>query len=347
MESYDKEMVKSILLVMTTGIGDTLLSTPAVSTIRASFPDKIIGVLYHSRNRDLLIYNEDIDIFIEYPGKGKKVLRVVRELRKHKFDVAIVLHGNDPDILPLAYLSGAKHIIGNCNSKFNFLLSKGVPAKDLVRHTIEHRLESAKVIGANQFVYAMKLNIPYEQHLEAENFLKKHALLNCRLIGFVPVGSNYRNRWPCEYFSRLGDLLYEYDRSLRILVFGGKSDHEIISEVADRMSIKPVCLNGSLSLIKTAAILNRCDVVISNDTGLLHMAIALKVPVIAIYGAASPRLTGPYKCSSWNVSLRKVDSDCDIDEVCFNNSCGTVKCLRNILPRQVFDIIKREFLENL
>jgi len=343
MQSYDKGIVRRILLIMTTGIGDTLMCTPAISTIRFSFPDKLIGVLYHRRNRDLIIYNDDIDIFIEYPGKGRKVLSVVRELRKHKFDVAVVLHGNDPDIVPLAYLSGAKYIIGNCDSKFNFLLSQGIPSKGLLKHTIEYRLDSAKAIGADQLFYSMKLNIPYEQELKAQILLEKFSLPNYRLIGFVPVGSNYRNRWPSEYFARLGNMLCEYDKNIRILLFGGKADQKIISHVARGMRVKPVCFNGSLSLVEAAAMLKRCDAVISNDTGLMHMALALKVPVVAIYGAASPKLTGPYRCSSMHVILRKVD--CDINEVCFDDSCGTVNCLRNILPGEVFNILKRDIFE--
>jgi len=340
--TYDKATVEKILLIMTTGIGDTLMCTPAVSTIRASFPDRVIGVLYHKRNRDLVIYNDDIDIFIKYHGKWKKVLRVVKELRRHKFDVAIVLHGNDPDIVPLAYLSGAKHIIGNCDSKFNFLLSQGIPAKSLAKHTIEHRLESTKAIGADQLVYSMKLNVPYEKEHRTQILAEKLSLLNHSLIGFVPVGSNYRNRWPWEYFARLGNILCEYDRNIKILLFGGKADQETISRVARGIRVKSVCFSGSLSLIKTVSMLKRCNVVICNDTGLMHMALALKVPVIAIYGAASPKLTGPYRCSSWSMTLRKVD--CDIDEVCFNDSCRTVKCLKSILPEEVFDILKREVL---
>ena len=339
---YDKGTVKKILLIMTTGIGDTMMCTPAVSTIRASFPDKVIGGLYHRRNKDLVIYNDDIDVFIEYPGKGKKVLKVMRELRQYRFDVAVVLQGNDPDIVPLAYLSGAKHIIGNRNSKFNFLLSQGIPSAGLLKHTIEYRLDSARAIGADQLVYSMKLNVPCERELKAQTLLKKLSLLSHRLIGFVPVGSNLRNRWPCEYFARLGNILCEYDENIKILLFGGKADKEIISHVAHGMRVEPVCFNGSLPLIETAAVLKECDVVISNDTGLMHMALALKVPVVVVYGAASPRLTGPYRCTSFHVTLRKVD--CDINEVCFDDSCGTVKCLRNISPDEVFGILKAEVL---
>ncbi len=341
--NYDKASVRRILLIMTTGIGDTLLCTPAVSTIRASFPDSVIGVLYHKRNKDLVVHNDDIDVLVEYPGKGKKVLKVIRQLRQYRFDVAVILHGNDPDIVPLAYLSGARYILGNRNSKLNFLLSKGIPSKGLDRHTIEYRLDSAKAIGADRFVYSMKLTVPNEQELSAQMLLERRSLLNHKLIGFVPVGSNYRNRWPREYFTMLGNMLCEYDNSIRILVFGGKADRKIISHVSNGMRVKPICLNGSMSLIETAALLQKCQVVVSNDTGLMHMALALRVPVIAIYGAASPRLTGPYRCSTFHATLRRID--CDIDEVCFDNSCRTVRCLRNILPHEVLGVLKTEVLE--
>lgn len=337
---YDRGTVKKILLIMTTGIGDTMMCTPAVSTIRASFPDKVIGGLYHRRNKDLVIYNDDIDIFIEYPGKGKKVLKVMRKLRQYRFDVAVVLQGNDPDIVPLAYLSGAKHIIGNRNSKFNFLLSQGIPSAGSLKHTIEYRLDSARAIGADQLVYSMKLNVPYERELKAQTLLKKLSLLNDRLIGFVPVGSNFRNRWPCEYFARLGNILCEYDKNIKILLFGGKADKEIISHVAHGMRVNPVCLNDSLSLIETAAMLKRCDAIVSNDTGLLHIALALKVPVIAVYGAASPELTGPYRHKHWYKIVRKIS--CEVDKVCYDSSCESIECLRSIKPEEVFNIMKEK-----
>lgn len=342
MSSYDKRLVKRVLLIMTTGIGDTMMCTPAVSTIRASFPNRLIGVLYHKRNRDLIVYNDDIDIFVEYPGKGKKVIRVIRELRQHRFDVAVILHGNDPDIVPLAYLSGARHIIGNCHSGFSFLLSRGIPSKGLEKHTIEYRLDSVKAIGADRLVYSMKLNVPYERGIDAQILLERLSLLGHKLIGFVPVASNKNRKWPCEHFSRLGDMLCEYDSNIRILLFGGKADGETISTVSKGMSAEPVSFKGSLSLIETAAILERCEAVISNDTGLMHMALALKLPLIAVYGAASPRLTGPYHCSSFHATLREVD--CDINEVCFDDSCDTAKCLRNISPDEVFGVLKKEVL---
>ncbi len=341
--SYDKAGLKRILLIMTTGIGDTLLCTPAVSTTRASFPDSVIGVLCHKRNKGLVMYNDDIDVFIEYAGKGKKVFKLVREMRRHRFDIVVVLHGNDPDIVPLAYLSGARHVIGNRNSKFNFLLSEGVSTKGLDKHTIEYRVDSVRTIGADQPLYSMKLNVPQELEVEAEMLLEKYSLSNRKLVGFIPVGSNRRNRWPSEYFAMLGNIACEYDKDLRILVFGGKRDREIVGRVSHGMQVKPACFDGSLSLIQTAAMLKKCEVVVSNDTGLMHMALALKVPVIVIYGAASPRLTGPYRCSSFCATLRRVE--CEINEVCFDSSCGTVKCLRNILPEEVWGVLKGQALE--
>jgi lipopolysaccharide heptosyltransferase II len=337
------ENIDRLLLVMTTGIGDTLMCTPAISTIRASFPQKIIGCLYHQRNRDLIIHNNDIDILIEYPGKGKKIVRLIKEIRESHFDLALVLHANDPDVIPLLYCSGIKYIIGNRNSKFNFLLSKRITVNDSIHHTVAHRINSAKAIGAEKEVYDLHLDVGESDREFARQFLVERKLQGETLIGLVPGGSDFRNRWPPEKYAGLANRLVNSNTG-QVIIIGGKKEKAILERVRGELQVSATFTNGQLTLGQTAALVESCDLMVSNDTGLLHMTVALRRPLVAIYGgglgAAKPELTGPYRYQEWHRIVRK--EPFKVDSVGDDLLGESTAYLRSIEPEEVFRVIQEK-----
>ena len=111
--------VRSICLVNTTALGDTLFSTPAIRAVRRAYPEARIVSLVHRNQRDLLRFNPHLDDIIEYPGKYKGVARLVGRLKAEGFDLVIVLHANDPDVVPLVYFSGARLRAGWAESQMS------------------------------------------------------------------------------------------------------------------------------------------------------------------------------------------------------------------------------------
>ena len=151
---FDPDKVKSILVVSSTAIGDTLLSTPAIRAIRERYPDTKIVAHFNIKNMELFENNPHIDGIIPYYGGYKRFFKTVREFRRNRFDVAFILHGNEPQATPMAYLSGADFIVKLPNtSKYGFLLSNTtshlqLPTSEFV-HGIEQRLKVAALIGCS------------------------------------------------------------------------------------------------------------------------------------------------------------------------------------------------------
>src|SRR3990167_915827 len=121
---FDPEAVKNILVVSSTAIGDTLLSTPAIRAVRERYPQAKIIAHFNKSNIEMFENNPHIDGVISYYGGYKRFFTTIRELRKHKFDLVLIFHGNEPQATPMAYFSGANFIVKLPNtSKYGFLLS--------------------------------------------------------------------------------------------------------------------------------------------------------------------------------------------------------------------------------
>src|SRR5208282_1086652 len=106
LEHFNPESVKNILVVSSTAIGDTLLSTPAIRAVRERYPDAAIIAHLNASNAELFKNNPDINGIIPYYGGYKRFFRTILELRRHNFDLALIFHGNGPQAIPMAYLSG-------------------------------------------------------------------------------------------------------------------------------------------------------------------------------------------------------------------------------------------------
>jgi len=113
LESIDRSAVNNILIISSTAIGDTLMSTPAIRAIRRCFPKARIIALLNKDNMELFANNPNINGAVPYYGGWKKFISTVSTLRKYSFDIALILHGNEPQATPMAYLSGARLIV-NC-----------------------------------------------------------------------------------------------------------------------------------------------------------------------------------------------------------------------------------------
>lgn len=280
-----------ILVVQTTGIGDTIFCTAPIADLRESFPHAHIAAFVDRRRTSLLQHNPRLNEIIAYPGKYRRVFATVRELKRRAFDLAIIQHANDPDVVPLVAAAQPRWMIGYESHTFSLLYSVKLPPANRAggAHTLDARLALCRAAGAAGAHWRMELFPgPEDATAAAEAFAGAglHQPVALNLGGSLPS-----KRWPAGCWHELLALL-EASRTPALLL-GGPEEAPLAQELA-RAHPGCVALAGKLKLMACAAMLRHCSAHVSADTGLLHAGLALQVPTVALFGPDDPRWTGPY-----------------------------------------------------
>ncbi len=325
----------------TTAIGDTLFSTPAIRAVKETYPEKEVHVLCHQRYALLLKENPHIDRLLFYRGKARGLLSLVRSLREQQYDLVIILHSNDPEAVPLAWATRAPYLIGSGTSRFAPFLSQGIVCRDENRHAIEQRLDLVRAAGADTADRRMDFFLPAGWEPKVRRMLNDFWGGGVQpVIGLHPTGSGRYKWWPADYFVDLGNRLF--DRyGCRFVLFSSKSEASAAQAIASRMKAPVLNTEGRFDLAITGGLIRSCSLFIANDSGPLHMALALRVPTLALIGADSPLRIGPYQSEN-AVSLYKKEEVCDLPR-CLNEKCLDNRCLKQIRPEEVLQVIGEQF----
>ena len=333
--------IQRILLMTTTAIGDTMLSTPAIRAVRETYPEKELHVLCHIRNHLLLKENPYINRCLFYQGKHQGVGPLVRQLRSQGYDLVVILHSNDPEAVPLAWVTGAPYIIGPGTSRFAYLLSQKVVCQEETRHAIERRLDFVRVAGADTPNKTMDLFLPPSWEEGSRRILEKKWPTRDRpLIGIHATGSGSYKWWPGAYFAVVLRELSERYRA-RFILFGSRREATAARAVAENLEEETLLVQGEYDLLETAGLMKQCTLMIANDSGPLHMALALGVPTVALIGADSPLRIGPYEVPKSAYLYRKEEVCREVR--CLNEKCRDNRCLKAIRPEEVLKVIEERF----
>jgi ADP-heptose:LPS heptosyltransferase len=334
----DLGQVRRVLLISNTALGDTLFSTPAIRAVKARHPAWELEVLAHRVFGSILAHNPNVSRIFTYPGRNRRLLPLARELRRRAYDLAVILHGNDPEATLLAHLTGAPRLIGSAGSPLSFAYAAAVAPGGPDEHAIERRLNFVRLLGADTADKRMDLFVTGEERQQAAAILTEHfGAPPPRLMALHPTGSDPYKWWPAASFIELGQYLFKtYEAPL--LVISGAGDRPQAEAIAAGLPGPALVTGGRFPLLTVAALLARCRLLVANDSGPLHMGLALGVPTIALLGADDPRRVGPYGVD-WGVALHHRP------EVCHREPCRLKKCPRNICleaisPAEVMDLIK-------
>ncbi|MBI4643766.1 MAG: glycosyltransferase family 9 protein, partial [Deltaproteobacteria bacterium] len=149
LEGFDPEKVRRVLLINSTALGDLLFSTPAIRALKETFPDWRLDLLVNPSYAALVKHNPHLERLIPFPGRSWRLLGLVRELKRYRYDLVIILHGNDPEATLLAWATGSRYIIGSGGSPLSFAYSAKVERSDPFQHAIERRLDFVRLLGAD------------------------------------------------------------------------------------------------------------------------------------------------------------------------------------------------------
>ena len=338
---FDPDKVKSILVVSSTAIGDTLLSTPAIRAIKERYPDTKIIAHFNIKNMELFENNPHIDGIIPYYGGYKRFFKTVREFRRNRFDVALILHGNEPQATPMAYLSGADFIVKLPNtSKYGFLLSNTtshlqLPTSEFV-HGIEQRLKVAALIGCSNKDKRMVLPVDRDDEGAVSDFLKSEGIKDDDiLIGFQVGASTVSRMWFAERFVELGKRLIAAHPATKIVITGSPDEKKYCEQIDREIGGRVIVSAGKLPLRQIPALVKRFKVLLTGDTGIMHIAIAVGTSVAALYAVADYRITGPYYDTEKHRVIQKWKT-CD---PCMSKKCEYQECMENISVNEVFKAV--------
>ena len=340
-EKIDMKNINNILVMSNTAIGDTLFATPAINLLRKNYPDKNIIALLNPRNYELFKTNPNIDEIITYRGKGGNFLQVAFKLRAKDIGLAFIFHSNEPQATPLAFLSGSKYIIKIPNDKneFNFLHYNPPIAPQLDEHFINRRLKQLLYIGIDEQSYQMEIYPDKSWYSKVDKFLED----NVRYIGIQIGASTISRMWPIERWIDLVNKLLDYDINLQVILTGSELDRQLTDKVENSIQNQRVLnMAGLLDLCSAAALIDRLDLLITPDTGPLHIAAAVKTPTIAISVAGNSVESNPIDKEITHVFIQKPI----ICSPCLDKKCKNAICMSQISVYEVFSHVKILFKIN-
>jgi ADP-heptose:LPS heptosyltransferase len=326
--------VSNILVMSNTAIGDTLFATPAINLLRKNYPDKNIIALLSPKNYELFKTNPNIDEIITYRGKWGNFLQVAFKLRAKNIDLTFIFHSNEPQATPLAFLSGSKYIIKIPNDKneFNFLHYNPPIAPQLDEHFINRRLKQLSYIGIDEQSYQMEIYPLTSWYSEVDKVLKD----NVKYIGIQIGASTISRMWLIERWIDLVNRLLDYDINLQVVLTGSESDRQLTDKVENSIQNQRVLnMAGVLDLCSAAALIDRLDLLITPDTGPLHIAAAVKTPTITISVAGNSVESNPIDKEIPHVFIQKPIT-CS---PCLDKRCKNATCMEQISTEEVLSAV--------
>ncbi len=340
---FDPQKVRCIIAVSSTAIGDTLLSTPAIRALRQRYPNaRLVGHI-RSKYIELFANNPHLDEIIPYYGGYHKFIRTVSALRRQNPDAIAILHGNGPQAIPMAFFSGAAFVVRIPNkSEYRFLLSnrEEIPANecDPQEHGIQDRLRTAALLDAPSDNKRMVLVVDDESKQALNNYLRSKNFNDTPLlVGFQAAASTASRMWMKERFAKLGKQLLAQYPDLKIIITGSPQERSYCQEAAALIDNPRVLVSaGQIPLRHIPALIEKLDLLITGDTGVMHIAIAVGTPTVSLFAVADPRKSAACYDRDKHLVIYK-GKTCD---PCLSKKCPYAKCMEQIEVDEVFEAVQ-------
>lgn len=327
---------RKILIRSTNWIGDAVMTTPAVRTIRENFPEAEITILAYPWVADIFAACPHVDKVMLYHKKGEHqglagLWRLSRQVAAQNFDMAILLQ-NAFEAALIAFLAGIPVRAGYRRDGRSPLLSHGVTISKAVRskHHVYYYQGLMADLGLACGADTLYLKLPDETMAWAAEFLEKYAA--GPIVGLNP-GAAYgpAKCWPAERYAGLAKRL-AHEEQATMLVFGTDNDRGAAAEIMQAAPGRVVDLTGRTSLSQAMALIGFCNAFVTNDSGLMHVGAAQNTPLVAIFGSTNAVATGPF---SENSLVVRKQMDCS---PCMQTHCkqNDFACMQSIGVDEVF-----------
>jgi len=297
---------KRILIIKLISVGDVLFTTPAVRALRLGFPKAHLAYLVGSWSKGVIEDNPNLNEIIVYdaprhsPDRWRAwldSLSCLRELRRKRFDLAVIFHRTSFAGL-LALLAGIPNRIGfDYHGQGRFLTRK--VAYESGKHEVDRYLDVIRSLRLSPAGLWTEMQVGRKEQNYAFELLRACGLKPGEKLVTILLGGGKNpgtfmptKRWPADRFARLIDEMVRRFQ-VKVLLVGGSGDEEVVKNVVSQMKSQAVNLVGKTTFKQLAAVLQRCQLFIGGDSGPLHIAAAVGTPTLGIFGPSDPRLVAP------------------------------------------------------
>jgi predicted lipopolysaccharide heptosyltransferase III len=328
-----------ILVLKLRYVGDVLLATPVLSRLREGFPKAHLTMLVNPGTEDVIRGHPALDDLLVVERRNLAwQWRFVRDLRARRFDLVVDLTDSDRSAT-LSRLTGASIRLGyNSEDRWRgHFYTRIVEADRFSMHQVRYHLAATEALGLSGPPPDPVLTIPAEARSSADHLLQGVGVESSRpLICLHPGARWWFKAWPAERFAGLVDLI-QTETSAQALFLGGNQERSAGGKIAEAMKSPFRSLIGRTDLPQLSAVLARAVLMVSNDNGPMHMAAALRVPVIGLFGPSDPAVWGPWG-PGHHVFYKGLDC-----RACFHPDCfrGEQNCMRLITLEEVWETVKR------
>jgi heptosyltransferase-2 len=325
-----KHAIKSILFLRHDRIGDMVLSTAALKALKKAYPNATITVLASERNYEVLKHNPTVDEVIIYKG----FFRFIREIRPRGYDLVI-----DPFVTYelkqafMSYLAKGTYRIGFEEAGREIFFNIRGPVASPPKRMVDHLLDLTERLGARKEDYGPEVFLSDAEIQWAREALAERGISANELTIAIHPGAHYPSqRWPAERFGELARRILAQCEAKIILL--GSSDEEGLLKAAKKSAGKDVQIFSCTGIREFMALLSRCELLVCNNSGPLHIASALKVPTVSTIGPTVTPLWLPYGENNVVLNKRLSCSPCN------RAVCKVHECMESIRVDEVFEAVQ-------
>lgn len=346
--------IRRILVVRVDLLGDTVLTLPVIAALRRGYPKAQIDMLVQQSTADVLSGEQTISHVITYNPQmwrqkdgWRKALGLIRRLRKTRYDIAISVSGDIGSIL--TRLCGAKRTVGYAGEAYPYMLTDPVEGGrySVAQHETRYVLTLAEAAGG--IVEAGDLQphmhvLPKARREMTTTLGVARAKLG-RSGPVIAMHAGARNgqakRWPTRHFATLADQLAEELDAL-VVVTGAPNEASLARDIAQHTRYPLLNISGSTTLPQLTALLAESDVLVTGDSGPMHIACAVDTPVVVMHGPTDPALSGPTTPDAIVLRHTLWCSPCYDASATAECRFGNPICMKAIAPRAVFAAVQRQ-----
>ncbi|HOW87193.1 MAG TPA: glycosyltransferase family 9 protein [Candidatus Omnitrophota bacterium] len=351
--------LRRVLIVHPYGIGDLLFVTPVMRALRLIPTVETVDLLLGSRTREAVEHNPHIDdIFVldkdrvhrqNWFENFREFIALGRQLRAKHYDLILDYSLRREHAFWGRFFLGVPRCAGFDYKKRAVFhhIRYPLPEAFWKRHTADFYCDLAEAAGIPVEDRFLEYYFPRPVTLVEAEVALKLKLLPEHFIAVAPGGGDSWGkdasfkRWPVEYFAELIKRIEKEHKLHGVAILGSHSERGLCEELQAVIKPPSVILAGEMTLAQTAMTLKKCSLFLGNDGGLVHLARALRVPLVAFYGPVPPEVYGPYPPSSDAVAISHRNLDC---RPCYyrfryNKQCETLACLKDLKPDQVMEML--------